>query len=109
MPYEIKTRGDKYFVVDTDTKKIRGTYEDEDSAEDRKDELDFRATVRDRMSRMPVAEMTAEEKAAAYDKMMAEKNDDKNLPPKKDDKTPPETKKSKRGSLFWDSLENEDD
>ena|ERR1700704_3876551 len=109
MPYEIKTRGDKYFVVDTDTKKIRGTYESEDDAEDRKDELDFRATVRDRMSRMPVAEMTAEEKAAAYDKMMAEKNDDKNLPPKKDDKTPPEAKKNKRGSLFWDSLENEDD
>jgi hypothetical protein len=111
MGYEIKTRGDKYYVVDTDTKKIRGTYDNEDDAEDRKDELDFRATVRDRMSRMPVAEMTAEEKAAAYDKMMAEKNkdNDSNLPPKKDEKTNPETKTKKRGSLFWDSLGDEDD
>lgn len=85
MAYEIKSRDGKYYVVDTDdNNKIRGTYDDEDRAEDRKDELEFRAHVRSRLERIPVQEMTAEEKAAAYDKMMADKaaNADKNIPPK---------------------------
>lgn len=101
MPYEIKTKNDKFYVVDTDTQKIRGTYDNEDDAEDRKDALDFRAEVRGRLSRMPVTEMTAEEKAAAYDKMMAEKNTpptDPNLPPKQEDKD--KTKKV-RHSAYW--------
>jgi hypothetical protein len=109
MAYEIKTRGDKYYVVDTtDNNKIRGgPYDDEDKAEDRRDELDFRQTVRDRLSRMPVAQMSAEEKAAEYDRMMAEKKDppetDPKIPPKKDETTePPKTKKS----AYWgDSLD----
>jgi hypothetical protein len=106
MPYEVKERNGQYFVVDTTTKRIRGTYDDEDKAEDRKDDLDFRETVRGRLERIPVAEMTAEEKAAAYDKMMAEKDKtpDPNVPPKKDDKVdPPKTKKH----LYWgDQLED---
>lgn len=109
MPYVIKEKDGKFHVVDTDTKKIRGSYEDEDKAEDRKDELDFRATVRDRISRMPVAEMTAEEKAAAYDKMIAEKNaaptDDKHIPPKKED--PPAPEKTPKRSAYWgDALDD---
>lgn len=111
MPYEIKSRDNKYFVVDTDNNnKIRGgPYDNEDGAEDRKDELDFRAHVRSRIDRLPVSEMTAEEKAAAYDKMIAEKNaapDDKNLPPKKEDKvTDPPTPPKRRG--YWGDALND--
>lgn len=102
MGYEIKEKNNKFYVVDNDTNKIRGTYENEDDAEDRLDELKFRADVRGRLERIPVAEMTAEEKAAAYDKMMAEKNQpppDPNLPPKKpeDDGKP----KKVRRSAYW--------
>lgn len=110
MAYEIKERGNKFYVVDTDNNnKIRGSYDSEDAAEDRKDELDFRAHVRSRIDRLPVAEMTPDEKAAAYDKMMAEKangtpaNDDKNLPPKKENEpTPPPT--AKRSKYWGDAL-----
>lgn len=108
MGYEIKEKNNKFYVVDTETKKIRGTYDDEDSAEDRKDELDFRAHVRSKIDRLPVTEMTAEEKAAAYDKMMADKDNkptDGNLPPK----TPPaddKTDKPKRSAYWGDRLEN---
>lgn len=103
MPYEIKERGNKFYVVDTETKKIRGTYDDEDSAEDRKDELDFRADVRNRINRMPVTEMTAEEKAKEYDRLMAEKNKpptDPAIPPKKEP-DPPKT----RRSAYWGDLD----
>lgn len=103
MAYEIKERDNKFFVIDTDNNnKIRGTYDNEDAAEDRKDELDFRAHVRSRIDRLPVSQMTAEEKAAEYDKMMAEKNktpDDKNLPPKKDPPTEPTTPPKRSG--YW--------
>lgn len=105
MPYEIKSKNDKFYVVDTDTNKIRGAYDNEDAAEDRKDELDFRAHVRSRIDRLPVTEMTADEKAAAYDKMMADKGkaDDK-LPPKIDDTDkPPVTKKK---SLYWGEVDD---
>lgn len=108
MGYEIKERGGKFYVIDTDNNgKIRGTYDSEDAAEDRKDDLDFRATVRDRMSRMPVIQMTAEEKAAEYDKMMAEKANtpppDPNVPPKKEPPAtpPPATKRS----AYWGDRE----
>lgn len=86
MAFEIRQKDNKHYVVDTETNKVRGTYDDLDDAEDRKDELDFRADVRSRISRMPVQEMTAEEKAAAYDKMMADKaaQSDPNLPPKQE-------------------------
>lgn len=110
MAYEVRERGGKYHVVDTDTQKIRGSYEDEDSAEDRKDELDFRATVRDRMSRMPVTQMTAEEKAAEYDRLMAEKakaaatQTDPKLPPKKEETIDPP--KKKRSGYWGDQLED---
>jgi hypothetical protein len=106
MRYEIKEKNGKFYVIDTeDNNKIRGTYEDEDRAEDRKDELDFRAHVRSRIDRLPVTQMTAEEKAAEYDKMMADKNNqqtpptDDNLPPKKDkvDDKPPKTGRSR----YW--------
>lgn len=102
MPYEIKEKNNKFFVVDTETQKIRGTYDNEDDAEDRKDALDFRAEVRGRLSRMPVTQMTAEEKAAEYDRLMAEKEKEKvdpNLPPKQDPKTNPP--KTPRRSLYW--------
>lgn len=101
MPYEIRERNDKFYVVDTDNNdKIRGTYDNEDAAEDRKDDLDFRAHVRSKIDRLPVTEMTADEKAAAYDKMIAEKNatppPDPNLPPKKE-----EIPKPKKRSAYW--------
>jgi hypothetical protein len=106
MPYEIKERNNKFYVIDTDNNgKIRGTYDSEDAAEDRKDELDFRAHVRSRIDRLPVSEMTAEEKAAAYDKMMAEKNkapEDKNLPPKKEDPPAPPVQKKRSG--YWGEM-----
>lgn len=107
MPYEIRERAGKFFVVDSATQKIRGTYEDEDKAEDRKDDLDFREHVRGRLERIPVAQLTAEEKAAEYDKMMAEKDktpSDPNLPPKKDkEEDPPKT--SKRSAYWGDSVD----
>lgn len=110
MSYEIRERGGKFYVVDTSNNdKIRGTYDNEDAAEDRKDELDFRATVRDRIRRMPVTEMTAEEKAKEYDRLMAEKNSqpptDPNRPPKKE--PPTEQTKPKR-SAYWGDALNED-
>jgi hypothetical protein len=109
MAYEIKQRGEKWYVLDTENNnKIRGTYDNEDAAEDRKDELDFRAHVRSRIDRLPVTQMTAEEKAAEYDKMMAEKNQqtppDPNVPPKKEGVTePPKVKKS----AYWGDLPND--
>lgn len=108
MPYEIKERSGKFYVVDTATQKIRGgPYDDEDKAEDRQDELDFRETVRNRMSRMPVTEMTPEEKAAEYDKMMAErdKQTDPKIPPKKEPE-PPKTEPVKRSRYWGDQLES---
>lgn len=109
MPFEIREKKDKFYVVDTDTQKIRGTYDSEDDAEDRLDELNFRADVRGRLNRIPVAEMTAEEKAAAYDKLMAEKNNqpptDPNLPPKQDDKKDP-NKKVKRSAYWGQEIED---
>lgn len=104
MPYEIKERNGKFFVIDTATKRIRGEYDDEDKAEDRKDDLDFRESVRSRLDRMPVKEMTAEEKAAEYDRMMAEKKDapiDPAIPPKKED--PP--KEPVKRSRYWNTDE----
>lgn len=108
MAYEIKSKDGKYYVVDSETNKVRGTYDSEDDAEDRKDELDFRNHVRSRLERIPVAEMTAEEKAAAYDKMMADKaaSADKNLPPKIDPTAnPPKDTKVKKLS-YWPQDEN---
>lgn len=106
MPYEIKRKNDKFYVVDTADQRIRGgPYESEDRAEDRQDELDFRETVRNRMSRMPVTEMTADEKAAAYDKMMAEKTSepDPRIPPKKEEPSTPDP--PKRKSLYWGEMD----
>jgi hypothetical protein len=109
MAYEVKQRGTKFVVVDTETKRIRGTYDDEDSAEDRKDDLDFKNEVRGKLSRMPVSEMTPEEKAAAYDKMMAEKNDppDPKIPPKKEDDPTEPTEPKVRRSAYWGELPGE--
>jgi hypothetical protein len=98
MPYEIKQRDSKYYVVNAEDQKIRGTYDNEDAAEDRMDELTFREHVRSKLDRIPVAEMTAEEKAAAYDKMITEKNTappDPHVPPKIDPTTPPVERKSR--------------
>jgi hypothetical protein len=87
MPFEIKEKGNTYYVIDTATQKIKGSYDDEDSADDRKDDLEFKEHVRERLSRMPVTQMTAEEKAAEYDNLMAAKNAQK--PPETDSKIPP--------------------
>jgi hypothetical protein len=114
MGYEVKQRGDKFVVVDTDTKRIRGTYDSEDDAEDRKDDLDFKVEVRDRLSRVPVTEMTADEKAAEYDRLMAAKANapDPHVPPARegDDnggkKDPPKT--TVRRSAYWGELPGED-
>jgi hypothetical protein len=105
MGYEVKERSGKFYVVDTETNKIRGTYDSEDSADDRKEELEFRVHVRQRLERMPVSQMTSEEKAAEYDKLMAAKQTDPNVPPKKDpkDEPPPKTKKS----AYWGELLDE--
>jgi hypothetical protein len=111
MGFEVKQRGDKYVVVDTDTKRIRGTYDNEDDAEDRKDDLEFKIEVRERLGRMPVTEMTPEEKAAAYDKMIAERNatpPDPHVPPKKDDETSDDKKPKARKSAYWGELPGED-
>jgi hypothetical protein len=109
MPYEIRQRGDSYYVIDTgNNDKIKGSYDSEDKAEDRKDELDFRAHVRSRIDRLPVSEMTADEKAAAYDKMMADKNTapppDPNLPPKKDNSDATGKPNKARKSAYWGEL-----
>lgn len=116
MPYEIKERRGKFYVVDTATNRIRGEYEDEDSAEDRLDELQFREEMRSGVSRIPGKELTEAEKAAEYDKIKAAEQEDKNLPPKKNDdadkdgdKTDKTDKKEKTGtrkSLYWGDLED---
>jgi hypothetical protein len=105
MAYEVKERSGKFYVVDTETQKIRGTYDNEDAADDRKEDLEFRVHVKERLNRMPVSQMTAEEKAAEYDKLMAAKQTDPNLPPKKDpaDKTDPP--KPKRSAYWGDRLD----
>lgn len=106
MAFEIRNRGGKYYVVDTDNNdKIRGTYDNEDAAEDRQDELNFRAHVRDRLARIPVAQMTAEEKAAEYDRMMAEKQNDPKVPPKQD--PPKDEGKTKKRSGYWGDIEDD--
>lgn len=111
MGYEIKRRGDKYVVVDSETKRIRGTYDDEDAAEDRKDDLEFKVEVRDRLNRMPVSEMTAEEKAAAYDKLQAERANqppnDPHIPPKNEPPADPQKDKTRK-SAYWGELPGED-
>jgi hypothetical protein len=107
MPYQIKQKGAKFFVVDTTTQKIKGSYDDEDSADDRKDDLEFKEHVRDRLSRMPVSQMSADEKAQEYDRLMAEKTNapppnDPNVPPKIDTKIdPPKVKHS----AYWEDVE----
>jgi hypothetical protein len=107
MPYEIKQKGAKFFVVDTATQKIKGSYDDEDSADDKMDDLDFKEHVRDRLSRMPVSQMSASEKAEEYDRLMAEKSKtqappDPNVPPKIDPKIdPPKV----RRSAYWGDVE----
>ena len=64
-----------------------------------------------RLERMPVTEMTAEEKAAAYDKLMAEKNQPPTDPPKDPPKDPkngpvppnprPEVPPAPKRDPFW--------
>lgn len=107
MSFEVKHKGDKYYVVD-ENGKIRGSYANEEDADDRKDDLDFRVEVRERLSRMPVTQMTAEEKAAAYDKLMADHEakkvapPDSQIPPKKD---PPEEPPKVKRSAYWGDVE----
>lgn len=112
MAYEIKETKGKFYVVDTETQRIRGgPYNDEDDADDRKDELDFRAEVRAGIGRIPGKELSPEEKAAEYDRLMAEKkNSDPNVPPKKDgDGEPPDKDKDKkpRRSAYWGEAIND--
>lgn len=110
MPYEIRQKGERWYVVDTaNNDKIKGSYDNEDAAEDRKDDLEFREYTRSRLDRIPVAEMTTEEKAAAWDKAQNEKNneppDDKNLPPKKEKEEKVEPPK-KRSAYWGDMLDD---
>jgi len=111
MAYVIKEKGGSFYVVDTDTDRIRGKCDTEDDAEDRVDELLFRAEMRSGMSRIPNKELTADEKAAKYDEMMAKQKEDADtkVPGKKEDKTstesPVDTKK-KKGSLYWGQIED---
>jgi hypothetical protein len=113
MSFEVRSKSGKYYVVNTTDNSVRGRgYDDEGDAEDKCDDLNFRLEVRDKLSRVPVTEMTSEEKAAAYDKMLADKarEQDANLPPKNDDKTPPPTNtpkpKSKRFA-YWGDVTDE--
>lgn len=111
MGFEVRTKSGKYYVVDAATNQVRGrAYDDEGDAEDRMDELNFRVEVREKLSRVPVTEMTAEEKAAAYDKMISDKakETDTNLPPKNDPPTTPpkeDNKTSKRRISYWGDAE----
>src|SRR5580692_9523662 len=110
MSYEVKQRGDKFVVVDMATKRIRGTYDSEDDAEDRKDDLEFKNEVREKLARVPVTEMTAEEKAAAYDKMIADKGlgeTDTKRPPKLDEDKDKDKSKVRR-SAYWGDLPSDD-
>lgn len=110
MAWEVREKRGKFYVVNSETEKVRGApFDDEDDADDKADELNFREEVRSGVGRIPGKELSAEEKAAAYDKLMAEKNQpppDPNLPPKKegdgkDDKTPPVKKKG-----YWSDYED---
>lgn len=105
MPYEIREKNGKFHVVDKETNRVRGSYNDEDSAEDRLDDLEFKEYMR--RSVQP-REMTTEEKAKAYDELQSKEppKDDK-IPPKKDEKEKKE--KKQRKSLYWDNLPDEDD
>jgi lipase chaperone LimK len=114
MPFEVRSKNNRFYVVDTKTNAVIGRgFDDESDAEDKADEKNFREETRERLGRMPVTEMTAEEKAAAYDKLMADKakEADSNIPPKQDDKDnkPPPDNKLGKGKRFtyWGDVENE--
>lgn len=110
MAYEVRQKNNQYYVVDTVTNAVRGKgYADESDADDRADDLNFRAETRDVLSRIPRTEMTAEEKAAAYDKLLADKakEGDGNLPPKQEPTDKTKQTPSKKRISYWGDVENE--
>jgi hypothetical protein len=126
MALDIRQAGESnYEVFDTETSEVLGKRASEDAAERLQDRLetqlwrkghDDRLTkMEDRLSRTPTKEMTADEKAAEYDKMIASKNaeppkvdpkngDPKPPPAKVPDPTPPVTTKR---SAYWGEQTND--
>lgn len=79
MPYTTRKKSDKEWELLNPDGTVKRTYTTEEAAEDRADDLNereehrtWRSGVEDRLRRMPVKEMTAEEKAAEYDRMMTQ-------------------------------------
>lgn len=102
MSLEIRQAGENNFeVFDTETNEVLGKRASEDAAETLQDRLETKlwrteqaerlAKMEDRLNRTPTKEMTPEEKAAEYDKIIAEKGKvpDKDV---KDAPTPPPAK-----------------
>jgi len=109
MPWEVRSKNGKFYVVNKETNAVRGRgYDDETDAEDKVDDYNFREETRGHLSRIPKSEMTAEEKAAAYDKLIAEQaqRNDANLPPKQGDtKNDPPPNPPKRRITYWGDAE----
>jgi hypothetical protein len=120
MPYDIREAGENNFeVFDTESSEVKGKRASEDAAErllDRLEATDHRKQVAERLERIekrvertPVKELSPEEKAAEYDRLMAEKGNGDPEPPKKagDPTEPPkkepdpEPPKPKRRGGYW--------
>lgn len=76
--YGIEIVRGRYKVIETATNRYRGIYDDEFKAADRIDELEFMDELKIRIRKdHPLPEdkiMTNEEKAAEYDRIMAERD-----------------------------------
>lgn len=75
MGYTVRKNGDRYEIV-SPKGEVVGSRATEEAAEDRADVLDSKALLTDLSDRVPRTEMTAEEKAAEYDRIVAERQKD---------------------------------
>jgi len=115
MPYKIEKVGEdddiKFNIIDVESGNVVATRKSEEAAENKLDTLEIRDHLKEMGNRLPKPEMSAEDKAAAYDKLMKEKEDaEKNTPtpptnqppaptPKTSDPEPP--KKTGPKSRYW--------
>jgi hypothetical protein len=121
-PYQARPKDDRFEVVDEANGTVITTRATLEAAEDYIDRRELRDEFRKLGDRIPNKELTPEEKAAAYDKMIAEQAKEKNQPPPtnndggntdnsgappppkpKEQEPPKETGKKRAG--FWSAYE----
>lgn len=79
-PYQARPKDDRFEVVDEATGTVLTTRASLEAAEDYIDRKELRDEFKTLGDRIPNKELTAEEKAAAYDKMIAEQAKGKEQP-----------------------------